>query len=87
MTKVATTDVDTAMGTDTRRIPTQSLGTVIGTIRIIGTLRATSIIRGTSITGGITIMTSGASIIGDIGGMTAMIGRAATVGAIVDDNG
>jgi hypothetical protein len=32
-------------------------------------------------------MTSGASIIGDIGGMTAMIGRTATVGAIVDDNG
>ena len=43
-----------------------------------------STIRGTRIiTGGITTMTNGASIIGVIVGMTAMIGRVATAGAIV----
>ena len=80
-------DVDTAMGKDTPRIPTRSLGTAIATTRIIGTLRDTPIIRGASVTGGITIVMTGASIIGDIVGTTAMIGRAATAGVIVADNG
>ena len=49
--------------------------------------RDTSITRGTSITGGITTMTSGASIIGVIDGTTATIGHAATAGAIAADKG
>jgi len=56
-----------------RRIPTPSLGTAIATTRIIGTLRDNAYHPvGASVTGGITIVTSGASIIGVIAGTTAI---------------
>jgi hypothetical protein len=84
MTKMGTMDV--GMDMDTRRTLTPSLGTVIATTKITGTLRVTPIIHGMrSITGGITTMMNGASIIGDIVGMTAMIGRAAAAGIIAAD--
>jgi len=80
---VGITETDTVTDMDTRPIPTPSLGTATATTRITGTRRDTSTIRGTSITGGVTMVMTGASIIGVIVGTIAMIGRAATAGVIV----